>query len=188
MSNASYSYFNIYRMGLNIFLVFMTATVSESHATPPTSDVSHAAPSNETIYTSAVADSTKSIPFSNDSQQIPSTLQYYVSRIFSKPAIDMDSEKFTIVMMSYKRTNILAKVLIHYCKTPRLQEIVVIWNNVDNPVPQGLRNLSCEVPLKFIQETENRMTNRFKPRPEFETDCECSFNFLYILYIGIHQF
>jgi len=120
------------------------------------------------------ATATESAPFFNDSHQIPSTLQYYVSRIFSRPAVNMDSENFTIVMMTYKRTNVLLKVLSHHCKTPRLQGIVVIWNNVQAPVPENLQKFPCQVPLKFIQETENRMTNRFKPRPEFETDCECS--------------
>ena len=102
-------------------------------------------------------------------------LRRYASMVFDKIETDLENEKFTIVMSTYKRTGILHKVLKHYCKTPSLDKIVVIWNNVGIPVPGSLLNISdsCEVPLKFIEEAENKLTNRFKPRPEIETQCKC---------------
>lgn len=42
--------------------------------------------------------------------------------------------------------NVLFKILGHYCKIPRLQKIVVIWNNVHAPVPEKLQKLPCQVP------------------------------------------
>ena len=104
---------------------------------------------------------------------VSSLLSWYAAKIFSKPEIDLENEKFTIVMTTYKRDEILQKVLNHYCTTPQLDKIIVIWNNVGTPVPGFLLNIStsCAVPLEFIGETENKLTRRFKPRPEIETDC-----------------
>lgn len=105
--------------------------------------------------------------------KVPNVLSRYAAKIFSKPETDLEKEKFTIVMTTYKRNVILQKVLNHYCKTPHLDKIIVIWNNIGTPVPGFLLNIStsCAVPLKFIKETENKLTRRFKPRPEIETDC-----------------
>ena len=104
---------------------------------------------------------------------VSSVLSRYAAKIFSKPETDLENEKFTIVMTTYKRNEILQKVLNHYCKTPQLDKIIVIWNNVGTPVPGFLLDIStsCAVPLKFIEETENKLTRRFRPRPEIETDC-----------------
>ena len=102
-------------------------------------------------------------------------LQHYVSRLFSDPVqMDDENEQFIIVMMTYKRVAILPRVLDHYCKTPLLNKIIVIWNNVEEAIPSDLLklNLSCAVPLLFIKEKENRMTNRFKARPEIKTECK----------------
>ena len=105
---------------------------------------------------------------------VSSVLSRYAAKIFSKPDTDLENEKFTIVMTTYKRNEILQKVLNHHCKTTQLDKIIVIWNNVGTPVPDFLLNIStsCAVPLKFIEETENKLTRRFKPRPEIETDCK----------------
>ena len=86
-------------------------------------------------------------------------------------------------MTTYKRDEILQKVLNHYCKTPHLNKIIVIWNNIGTPVPGFLLNIStsCAVPLKFVKETENKLTRRFKPRPEIETDCTYVCNIEYLV-------
>ncbi len=106
---------------------------------------------------------------------LPEHVQRYASRIFSNPGILHDeSERFTLIMMTYKRVSVLPRVLAHYCQTPRLDKIIVIWNNVEAPVPKDLLglNLTCVVPLVFIKEKENRLTNRFKPRQEIKTECK----------------
>ena len=106
---------------------------------------------------------------------VPEHLQRYKTKLFSYPGIiHYECEPFTIVMMTYKRVSILPKVLHHYCKTPLLDKIIVIWNNVEEAIPSDLLklNLSCAVPLLFIKEKENKMTNRFKARPEIKTECK----------------
>ncbi len=81
----------------------------------------------------------------------------------------------TLVMLTYKRGKILPKVLMHYCNISLLQRILVIWNDVDAAVPEALLNLtrSCNAELMYIVSKENKLTNRYIPRSEIETDCKC---------------
>ena len=100
-------------------------------------------------------------------------LTLYFSKIFHSKPID-EREKFTIIIMTYKREKILPDLLLHYCKTKYLHKIVVIWNDVGTQIPGSILNVAneCQVILQFIKETENKVTNRFKPRPEIETECK----------------
>ena len=100
-------------------------------------------------------------------------LTHYFSKIFHKQATN-EKEEFTIIIMTYKREKVLPKLLLHYCKTKNLHKILVIWNDVGSFIPQNILSLSneCQVTLQFIQESENKVTNRFKPRPEIETECK----------------
>ncbi|XP_064391534.1 exostosin-like 2 [Halichondria panicea] len=109
----------------------------------------------------------------NISSRIVSTaLERWQKQVFSTD-MDLNTENFTIVMLTYRRESILPKILLHYCETPRLAKIVVIWNDVERVIPQAILNLSnmCRIPLEFIREKENKITNRFKPRPQIKTDC-----------------
>lgn len=80
-----------------------------------------------------------------------------------------------MVMLTFKREEVLPRVLKHYCKVGVLQRILVIWNDVVNTtVPQSLRDLNstCTADLRFIVSEENKLTNRYLPRKEIETDCK----------------
>ena len=110
-------------------------------------------------------------------EMLPATvdprLGHYFSKIFHKQAV-YEKEEFTIIMMTYKREKVLPKLLLHYCRTKNLHKMLVIWNDVGSSIPQNILNLSneCQVTLQFIQESENKVTNRFKPRSEIETECK----------------
>ena len=121
-------------------------------------------------------------------KQTSDVLQKYYSEIF-RIGIDLKSEKCTMIMLTYKRIKTLPDVLTHYCKVQFLEKILVIWNDVDTPVPQNLLELSksCETKLQFIRERENRLSNRFKPRPEIETECKWRVNLLLLLHIAYNQ-
>jgi hypothetical protein len=97
-------------------------------------------------------------------------LQYYSSKIFKEGARD----GCTMVMLTYKREGLLPRILRHYCKVSSLQRILVVWNDIDTPVPQALINSSraCKVDIKFVVSKENRLTNRYLSRPEIETECK----------------
>lgn len=81
----------------------------------------------------------------------------------------------TMVMLTYSREKILKFLLNHYCKVRSLHKIIVIWNNVNKSIPDDILEVKerCGSPdLLFIRENENKLTNRFKPRAEIETNCE----------------
>jgi len=101
-----------------------------------------------------------------------SPVQRYEEEIFHSR--DENETRFTIVMQTYKRVKTLPNLLLHYCKTKYLSKIIVIWNDVGTKIPESIltANHRCAVPIVFIEETVNKMTNRYKPRPEIETDCE----------------
>ena len=99
-------------------------------------------------------------------------IKQYWSRI-DQPRHD-EQQNCTLVMQTYKREKILSRILMHYCKIPLLQKILVIWNDVETAVPEALKNLtqSCGTELIYIVSEENKLTNRYIPRSEIETDCE----------------
>lgn len=98
-------------------------------------------------------------------------LDYYKSSILEVPK---EEEKFTMILMTYKRVKTLPALLLHYCETKFLSKIIVIWNDIGSEIPQNILdvNKTCRVRVVFIKETNNSMNNRFKPRKEIETQCK----------------
>ena len=105
--------------------------------------------------------------------EVPNHLQKYVQEIF-QPKVDIELEGFTMILLTYKRVKMLSRLLLHYCKVKKLKKILVVWNDVDSAIPHHILELnnSCQTRLEFIKEKENKLTNRFKPRPQIETDCK----------------
>ena len=106
------------------------------------------------------------------SEQKPQ-LARYITKVFRQHSVN-ENAKFTMVMLTYRRTKVLPKLLLHYCQVKQLHKILVIWNDVGAQIPQDILALTnkCGVVLQFIKEKENKLTNRFKPRPEIETECK----------------
>ena len=104
--------------------------------------------------------------------------QEIVSNLFKKSAelqhaFSNTFDKFTIVMPTYNRTETLSTIFHHYCEMPDIiDQIVVVWNNIGELVPQKVQEYSCKVPIKFLLQKTNRLINRFIPYPEIKTDCE----------------
>jgi hypothetical protein len=105
--------------------------------------------------------------------EIPNHIQKYVQEIF-RPKVDIELEGFTMILLTYKRVKMLSRLLSHYCQVKKLKKILVIWNDVDSAIPHHILELnnSCQTRLEFVQEKENKLTNRFKPRQQIETDCK----------------
>ncbi|CAL8367976.1 unnamed protein product [Boreogadus saida] len=81
-------------------------------------------------------------------------------------------EKFTIVIQTFNRTDILLKLLNHYQAMPHLQKIIIVWNNVGEQTPQKLWNSLGPHPVEVIfkEQSTNRMRNRLQVFPEIDTD------------------
>ncbi|XP_071781197.2 exostosin-like 2 [Centroberyx gerrardi] len=81
-------------------------------------------------------------------------------------------ERFTIIIQTYNRTDVLLKLLNHYQAVPHLQQIIIVWNNVGEQTPQKLWGSlgPHPVPVVFKEQSTNRMRNRLQPFPEIDTD------------------
>ena len=116
-------------------------------------------------------------PVKRETKRLFEVLPEYLDR-YARQILSMKDPSFasmcTMVMLTYDREDILFSLLNHYCKVKSLHKILVIWNNVNKSIPNDIIEIrdTCVTDLLFIQETENKLTNRFKPRQEIETECE----------------
>ena len=79
-------------------------------------------------------------------------------------------DKYTIVILSYKRDEAIPMLLDHFCKASHVHMILFVWQNIKRTVPGELFNISCAVPYKFVYPKTNSLSNRFKPYTEIETE------------------
>ncbi|KAJ0011643.1 hypothetical protein NQD34_012618 [Periophthalmus magnuspinnatus] len=84
----------------------------------------------------------------------------------------VEESKFTIIMQTYNRTDVLLKLLNHYQAMPHLQRIIIVWNNIGEPTPQKLWDSlgPHPVPIVFKQQSTNLMRNRLQSFKEIDTD------------------
>lgn len=123
-----------------------------------------------TLRSSSNSTTVKQHDFSNVSLS-PNEFKFF-RKIFSVGSSKtLETEQFTILTMTYKRPSLLMMLIPHYCSTgSRLHKIIIIWNDIDTDIPQELRRLTCDVQLDFIVSKENKLTNRFIPYQEIETE------------------
>ena len=101
--------------------------------------------------------------------------QFYQSNVNATVRNDhndvKDSERFTLILQTYNRTDILMKLLNHYCAVPRLDKIIVVWNNIDEqpPLEVWIKYAPHPVPVLFLRQDENKMRNRLQPFKQIET-------------------
>ena len=98
-------------------------------------------------------------------------LQEYENKIYR---VRSSKEQCTMVIQTYKRTQILPRVIRHYCTMVIFHKVLIIWNDVNATIPASLTKMTkmCSALVEFVVPKENRLTNRFVPRKEIETDCE----------------
>lgn len=104
----------------------------------------------------------------------------YFSRIMRRPPpADLEleegaslEENCTVVLLTYKRSTTLSKVISHYCKVPFIQKILVVWNDVNETIPLTVKSWQDRCGVKFILPDANQPINRYLPWKEIETDCK----------------
>ncbi len=138
----------------------LTATIAhKNHST-----------SRAITYSTAASPSQAVIDKNLGNQSFSQRLKHYSSLIFSA-----NPGNCTLVILTYKRVKIIDKVVQHYCSMNQFQRILIIWNDIDTPIPTDLTDSSksCAVDVKYIVSTKNKLTNRYLPRKEIETNCKC---------------
>lgn len=92
-----------------------------------------------------------------------------------------EEQRFTIIIQTYNRTDILLRLLNHYQAVPHLWKIIIVWNNVGEQTPLKLWNSlgPHPVPVVFKEQTSNQMRNRLQPFPEIDTDGQFIWVFIF---------
>ncbi|KAM7205941.1 Glycosyl transferase family 64 domain containing protein [Rhypophila sp. PSN 637] len=80
------------------------------------------------------------------------------------------TDKFTIVMPTYKRPGILNTTLsmIAEATMPSLHEVVIIWQDLNSTIPNDFTSPSG-IPFRFHKPERNSMNNRFLPLESYAT-------------------
>ncbi|GAB6024022.1 Exostoses (Multiple)-like 3 [Chamberlinius hualienensis] len=86
------------------------------------------------------------------------------------PMIAPKSQGFTAVVLTYDRLDSLFQVIQNVVKAPSLAKVLVVWNNQNKSPPQASMWPKINKPLKVVQTSENRLSNRFYPYDEIETE------------------
>ena len=94
----------------------------------------------------------------------------HVQSLSSLFVTNYTSETFTVIVPTYKRNYCIYTTLRHYCNCKSVAKIIVLWNNVDEEIPRYLKKLKCKVELIFKKMNQNRMTTRYIPFPEIQTE------------------
>lgn len=81
---------------------------------------------------------------------------------------------FTAVILTYDRLELLFLLINKLIKVPSLSKVLVIWNNQRKDPPHSSRWPKLNKPLKVIQTKENKLSNRFYPYDEIETEAVLS--------------
>ncbi|XP_015584930.1 exostosin-2 [Cephus cinctus] len=77
---------------------------------------------------------------------------------------------FTAVILTYDRVELLFLLINKIVKVPSLSKLLVVWNNQHKDPPHPGRWPKINKPLKVIQTKENKLSNRFYPYDEIETE------------------
>ncbi|XP_012254638.2 exostosin-2 [Athalia rosae] len=81
---------------------------------------------------------------------------------------------FTAVILTYDRLESLFVLITKLVKVPSLSKVLVIWNNQHKDPPHPSKWPKISRPLKVIQTKENKLSNRFYPYDEIETEAMLS--------------
>ena len=92
----------------------------------------------------------------------------------SYPALPPPNTGFTALVLTYNRVPSLFQVISKLSQVESLVRIVVVWNHQTVPPPPVEDWPRINKPLKVIQTSANKLSNRFYPYQEIETECVLS--------------
>lgn len=78
-----------------------------------------------------------------------------------------------VVMLTYKRDEMLAKTLLEVGKVPFVRNVVVYWNDVERS-PSLFTWPNIYVRVTFLNASKNSLNNRFLPSDLITTDAVLS--------------
>ncbi|KAK6641325.1 hypothetical protein RUM44_013034 [Polyplax serrata] len=84
------------------------------------------------------------------------------------------SPGFTAVVLTYDRVDSLFLLIQQLARVPSLSKILVIWNNQNKDPPSTSAWPKLAVPMELIRTKENKLSNRFYPYDQIETEAVLS--------------
>lgn len=79
-------------------------------------------------------------------------------------------DKCTMIMTVYSRVETFLDRIKHYHTLDRLGQILIVWNNVDNP-PPAIPTDDYHIPVEILEMDRNSLNNRFYPWPQIKYSC-----------------
>ncbi len=98
-----------------------------------------------------------------DSQHMDST-GYYV------PDSPVVQDKFTLVMLTHDRDEILRNVLQWYDTMTKIDRIILYWNNPGRAAPDFYQELNLNIPLITEEVNITNLGERFRPNSNIRTE------------------
>jgi len=92
----------------------------------------------------------------------------------ANPVLAPPNQGFTALILTYNRLESLFQVITKVSKVESLTRVVVVWNHQTIPPPTVEEWPRISKPLKVIQTASNKLSNRFYPYSEIETECVLS--------------
>lgn len=77
---------------------------------------------------------------------------------------------FTAVILTYDRIDLLFSLINKIVEVPSLTKILIVWNNLRKNPPDAKRWPKLSKPVEIIRAKENKLSNRFYPYDEIETE------------------
>jgi len=122
--------------------------------------------------------------FSSPAKVMMSTLAVLDQTVFSgsqhsppppaNPVLPPPNQGFTAVILTFNRVESLFQVITKVSQVESLTRVVVVWNHQTIPPPPVEDWPRISKPLKVIQTSANKLSNRFYPYSEIETECVLS--------------
>jgi len=92
----------------------------------------------------------------------------------ANPVLAPPNQGFTALILTYNRLESLFQVITKVSKVESLTRVVVVWNHQTISPPPVEEWPRISKPLKVIQTSANKLSNRFYPYSEIETECVLS--------------
>lgn len=155
--------------------VILLETAASDNDTIKCKETSDSKPQVLTFAVPAIASSPLLKPRSSlrptASYGVENRLLYYSSQIFYRPDNTNGLEKCTLVLLVWHK-EALDLLLSHYCGIHILKRILVVWNSVEATINLEAWAISCRKEVMLIQSNTDKLTNRYLPWKEIETDCK----------------
>eukprot|EP00871_Galdieria_phlegrea_P002310 jgi/Galph1/307/GphlegSOOS_G5068.1 len=75
--------------------------------------------------------------------------------------------KFSVIISTFDREELLNKLLIHYSRSKKIYKIYVVWHNPQSQAPSNFR--IGNIPVVFLSQQYDSLNNRFNPIHDLET-------------------